>query len=105
MRIKLPLGPIAKWVGNVILAAAAQAVVDRLTRPRAKSEPTDQPTARQSQDDAIREAVMEALENGALSTAGVGRAQLEAFLASSDKALKKAPEAPVQTLFNDPASG
>ena len=84
MRIKLPLGPIAKWVGNVIFAAAAQAVVDRLTRPRAKAEPAEQPDARQSQDDAIREAIKEALERDAPSTAGIGRAQMEAFLASAD---------------------
>ncbi len=86
MRIKLPFGQIAKWVGNVILAAAAQAAVDRLSRPRPKPAEA-QP--RQSQEDAIREAVKEALEAGALSTVGVGRAQLEAYLASTDPGIKK----------------
>lgn len=86
MRIKLPLGPIAKWVGNVVLAAAAQAVVDRLSRPRQKAA---EPAPRQSEEDAVREAVKEALDAGAVSTAGVGRAQLEAYLASTDPGNKK----------------
>jgi hypothetical protein len=85
MRMKLPFGKIAKWLGNVVLAAVAQAAVDRLSRPRAKAESV----ARQSQEDAVREAVKEALEASARSTAGVGRAQMETYLAASEPGTKK----------------
>lgn len=83
--MKIPVGKIANWLGNVVLAAVAQAAVDRLSRPRQpKVLPDPSPSA----------------EGDRVVITPQGRAvvdqqgRLYGYVA---EATKKTPEAPLQT--------
>ncbi|MFY9350117.1 MAG: hypothetical protein WBL20_23625 [Sphingobium sp.] len=86
--MKIPLGTIAKWAGNAILAAFAQAAIDRLSRPRRP--PADPAPAWPS----------EAAGGVVLTPQGLavvdGEGRVIGYVERPAQASKKAPEAPVQ---------
>jgi hypothetical protein len=50
MRMKIPIGKIAAWIGRTLFAAAAQAVVDRLSQAKPAGEGAEQAPQRKADD-------------------------------------------------------
>lgn len=48
--MKIPVGKIAAWIGRTLFAAAAQAVVDRLSQAKPASDGTEQAPQRKADD-------------------------------------------------------
>ncbi|WP_370171275.1 hypothetical protein [Sphingobium abikonense] len=82
--MKLLVGKIAQWLGNVVLAAIAQAAVDRLSRPRQPKPMPDPSPANEGERIVIT-------PQGRAVVDQQGR--LVGYVA---EATKKTPEAPLQ---------